>query len=357
MVPGDARLVSLARAGSGEAFAALLARHDSRLRRACEQVLSDRHAAADVAQEAVVVAWLQLDRLRDPERFGAWLVGIGRHLTLQALRDGPGRREWPTADMAVLDRRASDAEEPLQRVLERERAAELAGAISLLPAGQRDAVVLFHLAGLSQRDVARRLNTRPGAVRTRLHKGRETLRAHLKSHHSSQETSMSDIAIPATVADVRRTPAGRHVLLLAAADREVPIWIGRPEAEALAACLQDVELPRPSTHTLALALTAASGRSVDRIRITRLEGNTFYAEVILDDGAVVDARPSDALVLALGAGAAIEIRQDVLDATAAEPPDAYADDLAAEPIGDAATLAEDVERRIASLQHREEPDR
>jgi RNA polymerase sigma factor (sigma-70 family) len=76
---------------------------------------------------------------------------------------------------------ATAADDPQERVLARERATDLAAAISELPPGQGEAVVLFHLADLPQKTVASRLDTRVGAVRTRLHKARVTLRRQLTS--------------------------------------------------------------------------------------------------------------------------------------------------------------------------------
>jgi RNA polymerase sigma factor (sigma-70 family) len=329
MSASDPDLVARARTGDADAYAALLRRHQATLGRVCARVLGDPSAAADVAQDAALVGWLQLDRLREPERFGAWLAGIGRMLALRELRRRADARDRLTADGAVPDVVAG--EDPVERALAGERAAELAAAISALPPGQRDAFVLFHVAGLPQQTVAVRLGTAPGAVRTRLHKARAALRERLRGPlpPTTKETTVPETAVPARIVDVRRTPAGRHVVVLAAGDHELPIWIGEPEALALVAGLEDVPLPRPSTHALALSLVRASGREPRVVRITRLDDAIFYAEVVLDDGATVDARPSDALVLAIAAGAAIEVDPSVLDATAGDPPDDFAGDLAA----------------------------
>jgi RNA polymerase sigma factor (sigma-70 family) len=348
MPTSDPDLVARARAGDADAYAALLRRHQPALARVCARMLGDPVAAADVAQDAALVGWLQLDRLREPERFGAWLAGIGRMLALRELRERAGARDRLTADGALPDRAAEGREDPVERALAGERAAELAAAISALPPGQRDAVVLFHLADLPQRAVAARLGTAPGAVRTRLHKARAALGARLRGDPppTTKETTMPDTAVPARIVDVRRTPAGRHVVLLAAGDRELPIWIGAPEAEALAAGLEDVQLPRPSTHALALSLVRASGREPRTVRITRLDDAIFYAEVVLDDGAAVDARPSDALVLATAAGVPIEVDRVVLDATAGDRPGEFDADLAAAR-DDARSLADELRAEMA----------
>jgi RNA polymerase sigma factor (sigma-70 family) len=295
-------------------------------------VLGDQ--CADVAQDAALVAWLQLDRLRDPERFGAWLAGIGRLLSLRALRE---RRPELTKDGALPDKAADERDEPVERVLARERARELATAIASLPPGQRDAVVLFHLGDLPQAAVADRLGTGPSAVSTRLHKARAALRARLIP---------KEPFVHATIRDIRRTPANRYVIILAAGDDELPIWIGKPEAEALVAGVRDVELPRPNAHALALSLLAAVDRSASAVRICKLEVGIFYAEVVLDDGTKVDARPSDALVLAVAAGLPIQVDPAVLEA--AGPPDEYTADLAESTV-DAEQLAGELRAHMSAL--------
>jgi RNA polymerase sigma factor (sigma-70 family) len=311
----DRTLVTRARAGEAHAFALLLERHRARLLASCAGVLGgDPGTCADVAQDAALTAWLQLDRLRDAARFGAWLAGIGRMLSLRAARERANARVRLTADGSLPE--PAVAEEPIAVLLAAERAGELAAAIAGLPPGQREAVVLFHLAELPQAAVAERLGTSRSAVSTRLDKGRAALRARL-----TKETRM-----PARILDVRRTPAGRHVVILAHDGGELPIWIGAPEAHALVVELAGIDLPRPSSHALALSLLAACGRRATAVRIARLEAAVFYAEVALDNGATVDARPSDALVLAAAAGLPIEL--DPAAIPAGPPPDAYDDDLA-----------------------------
>ncbi len=322
MAESDRSLVARARRGDTAAFGILLERHHAPALRACARTLGDRGLARDLVQDAALVAWLQLERLRDPARFGAWLAGIARTLALRALRERGISREQLTHDGVLPEPVADTRDQPIERLLAAERAAELRRAIATLPPGQREALVLFHLADLPQESIARRLGTRSGAVRTRLHKARATLRTRLTpTTDKPQEATMPHTAaVPARIVDVRRTPAGRHVVVLAAADAELPIWVGAPEAEALAGCLQDVELPRPNAHALALALVVSCARAIASVRITRLDEAVFYAEVRLDDGTALDARPSDALVLAVIAGAPIEIDQAVLDATRLPPP-------------------------------------
>jgi len=351
MPEADRSLVLRARTGDAAAYGALLARHQARLARVCRHGAGDPATAADLAQEAALVAWLQLDRLRDPAQFGPWLAGIGRVLCLRARRERAARREHLTAEGVVPYAPADARADPAERALARERAGELAAAIAALPPGQRDAVVLHHLGDLPPRTVAARLGTAAGAIGTRLHRARAALRARLTTTDPTEERPMPETpavpAVPARIGDVRRTPAGRHVVVVAAGDTELPIWVGAPEAEALAAELERIPLPRPSTHALALALLRASGRTPAAVRIARLHEAIFYAEVVLDDGASVDARPSDALVLAVAAGVPISVDPGVLAAAAAPPADEYVDDLAAAEPGGAAVIAGELRAQLA----------
>ena len=99
-------------------------------------------------------------------------------------------------------------------------------------------------------------------------------------------------------------------------DRAFPIWIGLMEASAIAAKLEETKVPRPMTHDLLAALIDSLGGRVDRIVVSELRGNTFYALLHIDRGGeelVVDARPSDAIALALRTDAPIFVEQQVLD--------------------------------------------
>jgi bifunctional DNase/RNase len=129
--------------------------------------------------------------------------------------------------------------------------------------------------------------------------------------------------IPLTIDSVQlnvHTQQRVVVLRDAAHDRYLPIWIGPAEADAIAAGLQGQRFPRPMTHDLSLGLLAPFGLGVRQVRISRITDQTFFAEVEVaaaDASAHwIDARPSDALALAVRSGAAIVAHRDVLDQAA-----------------------------------------
>lgn len=98
-------------------------------------------------------------------------------------------------------------------------------------------------------------------------------------------------------------PANQPIVLLREREgtRYLPIWIGAPEATAIAFALQGVETPRPMTHDLFVATLDALRTTLQAVHVTRLAEGTFYAELHLErDGetTVVSARPSDAIALA-----------------------------------------------------------
>jgi uncharacterized protein len=84
--------------------------------------------------------------------------------------------------------------------------------------------------------------------------------------------------------------------------RVLPIWIGKPEAESILMQMNQLKRERPLTHDLCKALITGLGGTLRRVSITRVEKNTYFAEMQLEgaNGLIeVDARPSDSIAIAL----------------------------------------------------------
>jgi bifunctional DNase/RNase len=131
------------------------------------------------------------------------------------------------------------------------------------------------------------------------------------------------------VKDVRKalgTPnPDAYVVLLEerGGDRRLPIWIGHEQALGLALRLEGAEVARPLTYDLMASAIAALGGRVRAVRIDRLSEGTFYATVVLEgpEGtAEVDARPSDALNLALTSDAPVQADRATVEVAAAAGP-------------------------------------
>jgi len=99
--------------------------------------------------------------------------------------------------------------------------------------------------------------------------------------------------------------------------RTLPIFIGAPEATAIAFALQGMETPRPMTHDLIHDLLEALDADVVRVVVTELRASTYYAEIVLrQDGheLPVSSRPSDAVAVAVRTGAPLFVSDELMDA-------------------------------------------
>jgi RNA polymerase sigma factor (sigma-70 family) len=293
----------------------------------CRRVVGRSDVADDVAQEASLQALLNLDRLRHPDRFGPWLAGIGLNLCRRWLRER-ARGAWSLE--ALQGGRWGP--EPVDQDPTPEEAAEAAEmteairrALAHLPPDQRDAVMLFYVAGLTQQEIADALGTTAGAVKARLHKARRRLRDQLSILWKEEDMGVrvGTEWLEMQVTDVRRAPADgaraeRYVVLLQkeGRDRGLPIWVGPFEGTAIAMILEEAELPRPATYSFAASVLHAVGGRLREVRITRLADITYYAEAVLEgpaDTATVDARPSDAIALALLSGAPVRVSSALME--------------------------------------------
>jgi hypothetical protein len=99
--------------------------------------------------------------------------------------------------------------------------------------------------------------------------------------------------------------------------RTLPIFIGAPEATAIAFALQGMDTPRPMTHDLIRDLLEALGADVVRVVVTELRSSTYYADIVLLHGGhevPVSSRPSDAVAVAVRTGAPLYVADDLMDA-------------------------------------------
>ncbi|MCL4504474.1 MAG: bifunctional nuclease family protein [Chloroflexi bacterium] len=112
------------------------------------------------------------------------------------------------------------------------------------------------------------------------------------------------------------------ILKDAESNRYLPIWIGPYEADAITIHLQDVQVPRPLTHDLVIKIIDELGAKVERVVVTDLKNDTFYAHVVMTINGKevnIDARPSDAVAVAVRAGCPIYIEDEVMERAGVVP--------------------------------------
>jgi RNA polymerase sigma factor (sigma-70 family) len=307
-------LVLRALAGNPAAFAALVAPARPRMLAVTTRIVG-ADDAEDILQEALIRAFLGLSRLRDPERVEAWLTAVAVNVAKMWLRSKASQA------------RAVAAAGPMRPVpAERELLDIVRQALEVLPDGQRDVVLLHYIDDLSCGEIAHLVGTTPAAVRVRLHRARAQLRRELaplapapfgaqRKELPMVAVKVEDVVVRVAADDPSRilmeTPT---IILLKEKDgeRSMPIFVGLPEGVSLAAPLADDTFPRPTTADLTIELLRATGGSIERIAITSIRENTFYA-LISVNGAEVDSRPSDAINLAVRTAAPILLEERLLE--------------------------------------------
>ena len=124
-------------------------------------------------------------------------------------------------------------------------------------------------------------------------------------------------------------PSNQPIVLLreVTGERYLPIWIGAVEATAIAFAQQGVVPPRPLTHDLLKDMLTATGNALAEVQITQMKDGVFYANLVLDSGAEVSARPSDSIALALRTGSKIVCAEAVLDEAGLAVPEEQEDEV------------------------------
>lgn len=133
-------------------------------------------------------------------------------------------------------------------------------------------------------------------------------------------------------------PPGNYIVVLRGEEGQevLPIWVGKPEANAISLALESVKLPRPMTHDLMKNALDAIEAKVISIVISDLKDNTYFAKIHLlhGDGEItVDSRPSDAIALALKMDSPIFVAGEVIQKQNAEEIDRWLENLRPEDFG------------------------
>jgi bifunctional DNase/RNase len=112
------------------------------------------------------------------------------------------------------------------------------------------------------------------------------------------------------------------ILQEAGGERRLPIWIGQPEAGAIAMELAGKKFERPLTHDLMKLIIEGLKASLERVAITELRTNTFYAKIVFrrdNEVLSIDARPSDSIALALRTGSPIFVAEELFNIRGRKP--------------------------------------
>ncbi|MCF6269559.1 MAG: bifunctional nuclease family protein [Melioribacteraceae bacterium] len=148
---------------------------------------------------------------------------------------------------------------------------------------------------------------------------------------------------------------GAYALLLREiyGKRRLPIIIGQFEAQAIALELEGISPPRPLTHDLLKTLVDNLGATVTEILIDELRDNTFYSKIYIDVSSLsnsIDARPSDAIALAVRTAAPIFVAESVMEVASFIPSENDKRDIFSQSVNEGVGKATEDETKSASLQ-------
>jgi len=127
------------------------------------------------------------------------------------------------------------------------------------------------------------------------------------------------VLVQVSVQSLRLDQANNHPVVIlqeSGGERVLPIWIGPGEASAIAMELAQMKFPRPLTHDLLVSVLGGLGGALQKVIISRVEENTYFAEMIVRrNGEVIsiDARPSDSIAIALRTEAEIFAQDELLE--------------------------------------------
>jgi RNA polymerase sigma factor (sigma-70 family) len=344
MSQDDGQLAERALAGEKTAFGLLIDRYRPAAVKLAHRMLGNAVDAEDVAQEALLQAFLSLASLPNADSFRPWLLGIVVNLSKMRIR---AKRDWHPADewhggRVSEDFTLADLQPSPEAIYEvRELHEIVLAAVRALPSDQQQAVRMHYVDGLALWDIGRLAGVPVGAVKVRLHRARARLRLELTkalghSRESTARTAKEVSMIEVTVHDVMlRAPKGEEVEWLGgpqtrsklgfmrvvllkeqAGDRIVPIWVGPFDGDTLAMSLAGLSTTRPFPFDLMVGLLKVGSTKVEKVAVTSLREDIYYATIwVRTRNRVheVDARPSDAINLALRIEAPIFVTPELME--------------------------------------------
>jgi RNA polymerase sigma-70 factor (ECF subfamily) len=190
IAPSDGEYAVKAAAGDRQAFDELIRRYQRQAVAVSYRLLGSSHDALEVTQDAFLKAFQSLSTLQTPEAFGGWFLRIVSNLSLNYRRSRKHRKQLPLDDLlGPVESGQSESGgsewmarsgDPLKSLQGQELGEKLQEALKQLPEKQRQAILMFTVDELPQKDVAAALNCSVEAIKWHVFQGRKKLRELLK---------------------------------------------------------------------------------------------------------------------------------------------------------------------------------
>lgn len=172
--------------GDQSAFAELVELYKDKVFQICYRMLGNRHEAEDIAQEAFIRAYVNIETFNQKRKFSTWLFRIATNLCIDWIRKKKpdyylDAEVAGTDGLTMYSQVAADVQLPEDEVENMELQETIQKEISKLPEKYRSVIVLKYIEELPLQEISEILDMPLGTVKTRVHRGREALRKQLKS--------------------------------------------------------------------------------------------------------------------------------------------------------------------------------
>ncbi|PFA68693.1 RNA polymerase sigma factor SigW [Bacillus sp. AFS015802] len=172
--------------GDQNAFAELVELYKDKVFQICYRMLGNRHEAEDIAQEAFIRAYVNIETFNQKRKFSTWLFRIATNLCIDRIRKKKpdyflDAEVAGTEGLTMYSQVAADVQLPEDEVENMELQETIHKEISKLPEKYRSVIVLKYIEELPLQEISEILDLPLGTVKTRVHRGREALRKQLRS--------------------------------------------------------------------------------------------------------------------------------------------------------------------------------
>lgn len=177
----EKKLIEQAKSGDQDAFAQLVLAHQNKVYTLCVHLVSDRQEAEDLAQEAFLKAWQNLDKFQGESSFATWMHRLTTNLCLDFLRKKTRRKNISVAvslddEESGWSEPADHRQDPQQKLEQNERRQALSRALAELPEEHRRLLLMREVGGMSYQEIADALEVDLGTIKSRIARARERLR-------------------------------------------------------------------------------------------------------------------------------------------------------------------------------------
>lgn len=179
------KIVIEVKKGNQEAFSELVELYKDKVYQIAYRMLGNVHEAQDIAQEAFLRAYVNIDSFDENRKFSTWIFRIATNLSIDRLRKKKPNfhledKVAGTEDLNYYSQIATDEKLPEEEVLQIEMQEWIQKEIMMLPPKYRSAIILKYMEDLSLKEIGEILNLPVATVKTRIHRGREALRKRLR---------------------------------------------------------------------------------------------------------------------------------------------------------------------------------